>query len=458
MKNTKRVRIKFDFFDRSGISAYLEEQAQQGWMLEKIGRGIWKFKSIEPSSLHFAVTYFPKASEYDPEPSEEQVLFYEMCEHTGWKLAATSAQMQIFYNEAENPVPIETDPSVDVEYIQKSINKAYRPLNILLAILCVIQLKSSITRIVSDPMTALSNNAELFLVFCYALLILFSLYEVIRYSVWYKKAKKAAEQEGVFLNPGTKKTFERIIFALFILALLYLLISSGRKTTLIYGISALGFFAIRMLGRLLSKWMKHKKAAAAENVILTFVITFALLLAFDYLLITDRINLLPEEAEDKLSVYSGDTFTIENGELPLTMEDFVEGDFSNYTTTLSVNETVFSAQLYAVHHSEEPDPDIPAISYTVTKIKMPQLHDWYLEKTLDQTFKVRHRVTFSFHLEYIPIYSEPWGAEHVYRRYSDGHPLDTYLIDLGDRIITISPDWELTTEQKQTIVSVLGSI
>ena len=50
MKNTKRVRIKFDFFDRAGISAYLEEQAKLGWMLEKIGRGIWKFKSIEPSS------------------------------------------------------------------------------------------------------------------------------------------------------------------------------------------------------------------------------------------------------------------------------------------------------------------------------------------------------------------------------------------------------------------------
>ncbi len=458
MRNTKRVKIKFDFFDRAGISAYLEEQAKDGWMLEKIGRYFWKFKSIEPVSLHFAVTYFPKASGYDPEPSEEQAFFYEMCEHTGWKLAATSAQMQIFYNEAENPVPIETDPCVDVENIQKSINKVYKPLNILLVILCAIQLKSSITRIISDPMTTLSNNAELFLVFCYILLILLSLYEVIRYSIWYRKAKKAAEQKGDFLNPGTDKTFERIIFLLFILALLYLLISSGRKTTLIYGISALGFLAIRMLGRLLSKWLKHKKAAAAENGILTFVIMFVLLLAYDYLLITDRIHILPEDVENKLSVYSGDTFAIENGELPLTMDDFTEGDFSDYTTTLSVNETVFSAQMYCAHHSEDPEPDIPGLSYTVTKIKKPRLHDWYLEKTLDQTFKVRHRISFSFHLEYIPIYSEPWGAEHVYRRYSDGHPLDTYLIDLEDRIITISPDWELTTEQKQTIVSVLGSI
>ena len=458
MKNTKRVRIKFDFFDRAGISAYLEEQAKLGWMLEKIGRGIWKFKSIEPSSLHFAVTYFPKASEYDPEPSEEQKLLYEMCEHTGWKLVTTSAQMQIFCNEEENPVPIETDPCVDVENIHKSINKVYKPLNVALAVLCAIQIKNYITRVTSDPMTTLSNSASLVTLLGFVLLLIFSLHEIIRYGVWYKKAKKTAEQEGIFLNPGTNKTFGNIIFTIFFLAFLYLLISSDHRMTVIYVVTALGFTAIRWFVRLLSKWLKHKKVSAAENGLLSFVILAILIGSYTYLTTTDRINLLPEDTENKLSVYSGDTFAIENGKLPLTMEDFIEGDFSDYTTTLSVNETVFSAQLYAVHHSEEPDPDIPAISYTVTKIKMPRLHDWYLEKTLDQTFKVHHRVTFSFHLEYIPIYSEPWGAEHVYRRYSDGHPLDTYLIDLGDRIITISPDWELTTVQKQTIVSVLGSI
>ncbi|MBQ7026615.1 MAG: hypothetical protein IJN31_08420, partial [Peptococcaceae bacterium] len=350
------------------------------------------------------------------------------------------------------------DPCVDVENIHKSINKVYRPLNVALAVLCAIQIKNYITRVTSDPMTTLSNSASLVTLLGFALLLIFSMHEIIRYGAWYKKAKKTAEQEGIFLNPGTNKTFGNIIFTIFFLAFFYLLISSDHRMTVIYVVTALGFTAIRWFVRLLSKWMKHKKVSAAENGLLSFVILAILIGSYTYLTTTDRINLLPEEAEDKLSVYSGDTFAIENGKLPLTMEDFVEGDFDDYTTTLSVNETVFSAQLYAVHHSEEPYPDIQAISYTVTKIKMPQLHDWYLEKTLDQTFKVRHRITFTFHLEYIPIYSEPWGAEHVYRRYSDGHPLDTYLIDLGDRIITISPDWELTTEQKQTIVSVLGSI
>ena len=458
MKNTKRVRIKFDFFDRAGISKYLEEQAQQGWMLKKIGRLFWTFEKIEPAPLHFAVTYFPKASEYDPAPSEEQAFFYEMCEHTGWKLVTTSAQMQIFCNEAENPVPIETDPCVDVENIHKSINKVYRPLNVALAVLCAIQIKNYITRVTSDPMTTLSNNASLVTLLGFALLLIFSMHEIIRYGVWYKKAKKAAEKEGILLNPGTKKIFGNIIFTIFFLAFFYLLISSDHRMTVIYVVTALGFTAIRWFVRLLSKWMKHKKVSAAENGLLSFVLLAILIGSYTYLTTTDRINLLPEEAEDKLSVYSGDTFALENGELPLTTEDLIEGDFDNYTSTLSVYESIFSAQLTGTHYPEDNGPNIPNINYTVTKIKMPQLHDWYLEKTLDQTFKVHHRVTFSFHLEYIPIYSEPWGAEHVYRRYSDGHPLDTYLIDLGDRIITISPDWELTTEQKQTIVSVLGSI
>ena len=81
MKDTKRRLEPVSMYDHTGIEKRLKRMAEKGWMLEKIGRGIWKFKSIEPSSLHFAVTYFPKASEYDPEPSEEQVLFYEMYDY-----------------------------------------------------------------------------------------------------------------------------------------------------------------------------------------------------------------------------------------------------------------------------------------------------------------------------------------------------------------------------------------
>ena len=34
MKNTKRCFVLFSFYDRTGIEAFLEKQAESGWMLD----------------------------------------------------------------------------------------------------------------------------------------------------------------------------------------------------------------------------------------------------------------------------------------------------------------------------------------------------------------------------------------------------------------------------------------
>ena len=117
MRETKRRIPQFAFYDKTGIQTYLEKQAEQGWMLQKISFG-WVFRRIEPGKLHFFVTYFPGKSVFEPDGSEKQKRFREFCEHTGWKLAATNEQMQIFYNEAKDPVPIETDAVMEVTKIQ----------------------------------------------------------------------------------------------------------------------------------------------------------------------------------------------------------------------------------------------------------------------------------------------------------------------------------------------------
>ena len=72
MKNTKRRIEPLSFFDHTGISGHLEKMAAKGWMIEKIVNTGWIYRRIEPKKIHFAVSYFPKASEFDPEPSEEQ--------------------------------------------------------------------------------------------------------------------------------------------------------------------------------------------------------------------------------------------------------------------------------------------------------------------------------------------------------------------------------------------------
>ena len=128
MKDLKRRMELYSLYDRSGMEEHLAQMAEQGWLLEKIGAYLWTYRRIEPKRLTFSVCYFPKASQFDPAPSEEQETFYDFCAHTGWVLAAANAQLQVFYNERPHPVPIETDPVAEVEAFRKDMKKRFLPL------------------------------------------------------------------------------------------------------------------------------------------------------------------------------------------------------------------------------------------------------------------------------------------------------------------------------------------
>jgi len=65
MRKTKRRLETLSFYDHTGISAHLEKMAAKGWMLERVANYGWIYRRMEPRKLHFAVCYYPKASEYD---------------------------------------------------------------------------------------------------------------------------------------------------------------------------------------------------------------------------------------------------------------------------------------------------------------------------------------------------------------------------------------------------------
>lgn len=140
MRKYKYMRAQFTFYDRTGIQRILEEKAEKGWLLDKVSNFGWRFRRIEPKKIHFAVTYFPPASAYDSRPSERQQDLIDFCDHSGWKLIATAAQMQIFCNEQENPVPIETDPVIELENIHKSAKKNYLPAYLSIGALALVQI------------------------------------------------------------------------------------------------------------------------------------------------------------------------------------------------------------------------------------------------------------------------------------------------------------------------------
>ncbi len=162
MKDTKRRIEVFSFFDHTGIARHLTQMADQGWLLEKISNFGWTYRRIAPKKLTFSVGYYPKASAFDSEPTDEQKEFHDFCEHTGWVLAATSAQIQVFYNEQENPIPIDTDPMLEIETIHAAAKKSYLPSYFVLLLVSILNGALFIARLLGDFTGLLSSSADLF--------------------------------------------------------------------------------------------------------------------------------------------------------------------------------------------------------------------------------------------------------------------------------------------------------
>lgn len=112
MLKTKYEYNFYSFYDHTGMEQHFEKMAAQGWLIEKLGY-FWRYRRIEPQALRFSVVYYSEASEFDPtKPSEGELTFYDFCAQAGWNKAASRAQMNVFYNEDANAVPIETDAAL----------------------------------------------------------------------------------------------------------------------------------------------------------------------------------------------------------------------------------------------------------------------------------------------------------------------------------------------------------
>ena len=197
MRNTKRRFEVLTFYNHTGLTRHFEKMALRGWLIERISNLGWVYRRIEPKKIHFCISYYPKASEFDPEPSEGQKTFQEFCAHTGWVLACTTAQMQVFYNEQENPIPIATDPVLEVETIHAAMKKNFIPSQITLMVMGLIFGWVGILGLIGNPILALSDPMKVFSGCCWSMVFILGTMDLSIYFWWHKRAEEAAEN-GVF--------------------------------------------------------------------------------------------------------------------------------------------------------------------------------------------------------------------------------------------------------------------
>ena len=465
MKTTKRRFVQFNFYDRTGIQDYLEKQAQKGWLLEKITPLGWVFRNMEPKLLHFSVTYFPQASAFDPEPSENQKRFQDFCAHTGWVLAAANAQMQIFYNENENPIPIETDAAIEVETIHKAVKKSFLPAQLALLALGILQGSFFVWRLFSDPIGVLASNVNLFTGLCWTLVLLLTSVEITSYFLWHRKAKKNAEIDGSFVKTKSHRRFQLAVLC-FMFATLGLMFASlgSSRMALTFLATILVMLVVIALVLSISALMQRLKVSAKVNFIITMIITFVFsfgVAGIAVILIFNGIrNLVPERAPAETYEYNGWTFEVYNDELPLTAEDIMDIEYHEYSCRWTAEESLFLAQFDAVQRPRMDALDMPELKYTITKVKLPILYDWCLQAMLS-----RYDDWFSediygqiIHDTFEPIDAAPWGANAAYRLCSGDYFMNVYLLCFDDRIIEIHPDWELMAEQMNIIGQKLSGV
>jgi len=436
MKDIKKKIEFFTFYDKTGIEKHLEEMASEGWLLEKMSAFRWTYRRIEPKKIHFSVSYYATVTDFEPEPTEEQQAFNEFCEHSGWKLATQTVQMQVFYNENENPVPIETDPMLEIENIQRSVKKTVLVSYFLMLFLGFIMGAGFVSTMLGDPILLLSSASRLFTGMWSILALAYSLTELITYFTWRRKAKKLAEQ-GVFLETRGHRRLGFAIVVFMLMSIVLYLISLADSGLQFY---MTAYFLILLAGFPLvngvKSFLKKKKVQAGANKALTLAASFTLVFVLTGALTAVTI----------LGIQNG-TFEHNSKNLPFTIGELLDVDDSDYLKTHGKDDSILLGQHRSSQHPNT-DEHSPTMQYTVTEVKMPFLYD-FVADTLYHHYDERKGWNSTY--EYVETNATAWGASKAWELYRNGVPDNAFLVCYDQYILEISADWELTSEQKQLI-------
>ena len=461
MYDRKRKLMPFTFYDRTGIERRLEEQAEKGWLLEKCSAAGWIYRRIEPAKIHFSVVYFPAADAFDPHPSEKQKRFQEFCEHTGWELIASNVQMQIFCNRRENPIPIETDPVIEVENIHKSVKKTMFPAYFSNLVLAIMQIGLAGQRFSFDPLSELLSLPALLATLFWCLNVIFWTVLLCMYFHWHHKAKSAA-LDGHFLETKSTDGFQMLMLTTTMLALVFMYLSFGSWSTLLVGIlMVIGILGLTAVMVWMSNWMKKRNVSAKTNKLITYafavVMSFVLCGGVIWLVVGIRMDENDKTAQAETYEYNGWTYYVYDDPIPLKIEDLIDTDYEGYSYEIISEGSSPLLRRYEARQKTRYDAlSEPEMSYRIVEVKASFLYDWVLELMLED---FDHNYAYPDepnYVEFQKIDAAPWGAQEACQLLLGGEAQYRYLLCYEDTIIEIDLDWEPTAEQMAIIATKLN--
>lgn len=458
MRQKKRMLPMYAIYDRTNIQKMLQHQAEHGWMLEKVGNYLWTFRRTEPQKLHFAVTYFPSATFYDPAPSERQRTLEDFCRHAGWTLLGSFGPMQVFCTQRPDPLPIETDPLIELENIHKTVKNTYIDSYWLLLAVWVLNLGMQIANIIRNPLDFLGSNLSLFNFSNAFLLVIMCLVEILGYYSWHRKAKRVAMEYGTFQNTRNYKWVGTVFLSVMLIELVLLLLTMKSKLAGMMGMMLVGLLCVVMLGQGLISIMKRMKVSASVNKGVSTLVVCALTILVIYVPILDMMHSQPEQEENaEIYEYRGNSFTAYHDPLPLYVEDLMDPEYDRYSCRLETAQSLFLTAQKVSQRSRMGESAL-GIYYDIYDIHVASVFDICFEDILHSYDKFNNfddagNVTNDCFNKVDPT---PWGADAAYCRYSGGVPTQRFLLRYGYRIVEITFNWEPTEPQMAIVAEKLG--
>lgn len=467
MKTTKRRFEFFTFYDHTGIARHLERMAQKGWLLQNIQSNVWTYRAISPAKLSFTVTYYPDASAFDPEPSEGELCFQDFCAHTGWQLAASSAQLQIFYNDRPAPIPIETDPNLEIETIHRYARKAILLPYSMLLFIGLLSTFFFVSRLLGDPIGLLASSTNLFTGYAWCLELLLCVTELGGYFRWRRRAKQVALR-GEFLDTSGHSLLQRIILIAALAGLVLWVLSVLLTETILMKVTTLAMI-LYMAVLILLAWgirsfLKRRKVSAGTNRIVSILLT-VLLSFFMMSSITAGLFWASQQglfSSQETYTYQGSEFALYLDELPLTVEDLqpLSADASNaYIRRRSASQSPLLARFDMEQRPRlDVEEDLPRLEYTITLVKVPALYDLCRSQLLKYWNETENiGVPEGWRTFYESRDAAPWGALEAYQVVAeDVGPRNRYLLCYGDRFVEVYFDWTPTADQMAKVGQLLG--
>ena len=319
MKNkTKRVFWGFFSLDYKAIETYLEEMAEKGWMLEKVGRMTAKFRAIEPQKLKFYVDVFKEGGPLTPEKTKEAEEYRRLCKESGWTFITSQDYLQFFYADGDmDPVPIQTDEVLEQKIVETTIWRGELLGIFIFSIIAVMALVRYFP-LNHNSLLSFTGVAGTFL---FPILCIFMLASTVYGFFWILKARRNIKR-GLPLEKPTLKSARRRIIAFhgpaLTIGIIFILAFIGDAFFMprIVGISLLGPVIGAGIGIGLRYFIKKKATEKKDSVLyvtLAFIVVMISLAIVNSLLINRSVN----------NTYREDT--IPEGYPVVRMEELLEG-------------------------------------------------------------------------------------------------------------------------------------